>query len=221
MSENRAQNEKSARQAASAVADASAAMTNAATSAAQKGAETLQQNSAAATDAVRQGGQAVADVARRASEVGAETLRRSADAVAQGQHQIAQDAAGRLQTVSRTVAETTQGTVDDMRILLQLPKVADRGLQDIQHTMTSLVEGVVQSNLRMTQEMFRLASPAAFIELQQRFVRDYMGALMEGSAALVRAVHQTAEQTLPPLEQHLRQRAQSASNGVALQRAAE
>lgn len=219
MSDTRAQNTKSAREAALAVADASATTANAATSAAHRGAETLQQNGEAASEALRQGGQAAAEVTRRAVEAGAETLRRSADAVAESHRQIAQDAAGRLQDVSRTVAETTQGTVEDMRTLLELPSVADRGLQDIHHGFTNLVEGVVQSNLRMTQELFRLASPAAFVEVQQRFVRDYMSALMEGSAALVRAVRQTAEQTLPSLEQHLQQRARA--TGGQYRRAAE
>ena len=208
MSETRAQNAKSIREAASTAAD--------------RGAEAVERNSDAASEALRQGGQAAADVARRAGDAGAETLRRSVGAVAQSHQQIAQDAAGRLQEVSRTVAETTQGTVQDIRALMELPAVADRGLQDLHHGINNMVAGVVQSNLRMTQELFRLTSPAAFVELQQRFVRDYMNALMEGSAALVRAVRQTTEQALPPLEQHLRQRAQvGQANRGDYQRAAE
>ena len=114
--------------------------------------------------------------------------------------------------MTRTVAQTTQGTVEDMRALLTLPEVADRGLKDLHQGVVGLVEGVVQTNLRASEELLRLANPSAVIELQQRFVRDYMSALLEGSVAIVRAVRQTAEQTLPPLEQHLRQRQRAFGN---------
>lgn len=166
----------------------------------------MQQNAQAASEALRQGGHAAAEVARRAGEAGAETLRRSAGAVAESQRQIAQDAAERFQGVTRAVTETAQGTAEDFRTLLTLPSVADRGLQELHHGVNTLVEGVVQTNLRATQEIFRLANPAPFVELQQRYVREYVSAVLEGSAAIVRAVRQTAEQTLPPLEQHLRER---------------
>ena len=37
-------------------------------------------------------------------------------------------------------------------------------------------------SLRATQELFRLANPSAFAELQQRFAREYLDTLMQGSA---------------------------------------
>jgi Phasin protein len=207
MSDN--QNQKNAGgQAGSAAADASNRATNAGASSAQRNAETIQQNAQAAGEALRQGGHAAAEIGRRAGEAGAETLRRSTGAVAESQRQIAQDAAERFQDVTRAVTQTAQGTAEDFRTLLTLPSVADRGLQDWHQGVTQLVEGVVQTNLRATQEFFRLTNPAAFVELQQRYVREYISATLEGGAAIVRAVRQTAEQTLPPLEQHLRQRGQ-------------
>jgi gas vesicle protein len=207
MSDTRAQ--KNTRDAVSTVADASNTAVSAATSSAQRGAEAMQQNAQAAGDAMRQGGQAAAEVARRTSEAGAETWRRSAGAVAESQRQITRDAAEGLQGATRTVTETVQSTAEDVRALLTLPTVADRGLQDMYRGMNALVDGIVQTNLRATQELFRLANPAAFVELQQRFVRDYISVVLEGGTAIVRAVRQTAEQVLPPLEQHLRQRQQS------------
>ena len=201
--------QKNTHQAASAAADASKTAANAATASAQRGAETIRQNAQAAGEAMRQSGQAAAEVARRTGEAGAETWRRSAGAVAESQRQIAQDAAEGFQGATRAVTETNRSTVEDVRALLTLPKAADRGLQELHHGVTALVEGVVQTNLRATQELFRLANPAPFVELQQRFVREYISAMLEGGAAIVRAVRQTAEETLPPLEQHLRQRQQA------------
>ncbi len=223
MSDTKAQNFKTTREVTSSAAEAANTTVNAGAAATHRAAEAAQQTSAATGEAMRQSGQAAAEVARRAGEAGAETLRRSTGAVAETHRQLTQDAAERFQEVSRTVAATAQGTAEDVRTLMQLPTVADRGLQDLHHGLTGLIEGVVQTNLRATQELFRLTNPAGFIELQQRFVRDYMNALLEGSAAIVRAVRQTADQSLPSLEQHLRQRAQTGSGNSnrAQQAAAE
>ena len=89
---------------------------------------------------------------------------------------------------------------------MMLPGTARGGLQDLQQGVNGIIEGVVQTNLRATQELFRLANPSAYIELQQRFVRQYLDTLIENSVTLVRAVRRTADETLGPLEQQLQQR---------------
>lgn len=183
--------------------------TQAGSSAAQRAADAAEQNSRAAAEAVRQSGESAAEAARRAGESGAETLRRSTEAIAGSQRQIAEEAAGRLQEASRTLAETARGAAEDFRALISLPTAADGGLQELHRSVTDLVGGMVQANLRATEELLRLTSPGPFLELQQRFVREYMDVVIVSSAAVVRAVRQTVDQTLPPLEQHLRERRQS------------
>ncbi len=92
---------------------------------------------------------------------------------------------------------------------MTLPHAAEGGLHDMRQGMAGLIEAVVQTNLRATQELFRLTNPTAIIDLQQRFVRDYMDTLMQGTATLVRAVRRTADETLPPLENQIEQRQQA------------
>ena len=46
----------------------------------------------------------------------------------------------------------------------------------------------MQTNLRAAQGLLRVDNPEAFVELQQRFVREYMAALMQGTMALVSAM---------------------------------
>src|SRR5215211_7481934 len=89
---------------------------------------------------------------------------------------------------------------------MALPNAAEGGLRDLQQGMTGLFEGVVQTKLRVAQELFRLANPAPIVELQQRFVREYTDTLLQNSATLVRAVRRTADEALRPLEQQIRQR---------------
>jgi hypothetical protein len=157
-----------------------------------------------------------ADVARRGTEAGAEALRRYADtatdtarrstqAVTESQRQIAQDAAARYEEVSRKVAEAAKGTAENMRRLMALPNAAEGGLRDFQQGVAGLIEGVVQTNLRVAQELFSLANPSPLVELQQRAAREYTDTLLKNSAEIARAMRRTADETLRPLEEQLAQ----------------
>ena len=140
--------------------------------------------------------------------------------MADTQRQITQDAAQRFEEVSGKVAEAARGTTENVRQLMALPNAAEGGLHDLQQGMTGLVEGVVQTNLRAAQELFRLANPAPFVELQQRFAREYTDTLVRNSATLVRAMRRTADETLRPLEQQIEQQRREQA-GQRFQNAAE
>jgi hypothetical protein len=187
-----------------------------ATAAIHRTAEAAEQAGRATGEALRQGADASADIVRRNSEAGAEALRRAGEAasetarrggqaVAESQRQIVQDAAERLEEVSGKIAQAAQGTTENVRRLFALPNAAEGGLRDIQQGMVGLVEGVVQTNLRVAQELFRLSNPAPIVELQQRFAREYTDTLLRNSATLARAVRRTADETLRPLEEQLAQ----------------
>ena len=202
----------------------------AADAAVRRGAEAVQQSGRATGDALRQnaeverrGVEAGADAARHLGDAANDTARRGAQAVADAQRQIVQDAAQRFEEVSRKVAEAAQGTTENVRRLMALPNAAEGGLRDLQQGVAGLVEGVVRTNLRAAQELFRLANPAPFVELQQRFAREYTDTLLRNSAALVRAVRRTADEALRPLEQQIaqRQREQASQGGQGFQNAAE
>src|SRR5215210_1068467 len=180
----------------------------------RKSADAMQQGGHATADALRQGTEAGADVARRAADAANDTARRGTQAVVESQRRIAQDAAQRFEEVSRKVADAAKGTTENVRRLMTLPNAAEGGLRDVQQGLTGLVEGVVQTNLRAAQELFRLANPAPLVELQQRFASEYTDTLLRNSATLVRAVRRTADETLRPLEEQIeRQRREQANQG--------
>src|ERR687898_789920 len=185
-----------------------------ATAAIHRTAEAAEQAGRATGEALRQGADAGADIARRNSEAGAEALRRAGEAasetarrggqaVAESQRRIVQDAAERLEEVSRKVAQAAQGTTENVRRLFALPNAAEGGLRDLQQGMVGLFEGVAQTNLRVAQELFRLANPAPIVELQQRFVREYTDTLVQNGATLARAFRRTDDEMLRPLEEQL------------------
>ncbi len=188
-----------------------------------QGAQAAQQSGRATREAMQHAGDATADATRRTSEAGAqamqrtgdaagETMQRSAEAFAEGQREFLQKTAEQFEDVSRKVAEAAQGTTENLRTLMTLPNAAQGGLQDLQHSVTGLIEGVVRTNLRAAQEMFHLANPVAIIEMQQRFAHEYLDAFMQGTATLVRATRRTADEMLRPLEQQIEQQRQQAAN---------
>jgi len=171
--------------------------------------EAIRRGVEATAEMTRHGTQAGVEATRRAGETANEAVRRSTQVVAEGQRQIAQEAAQTFQEVSRKVVQVAQGTSEEVRRLATLPQAAEGGLRDLQQGMAGLIESVVQTNLRATQELFRLTNPTAIIELQQRFVRDYLDTVMQSTATLVRAVRRTADETLHPLEAQVGQRQQA------------
>lgn len=184
---------------------------------AQRSTEAAQQGGHAAGEVGRQGASLTADVTqrsteaagaaiRRAGEATNESLQRNTKAIADGHRQIVQDSAQRVEQMSQKLMETARGTSKNISQLFALPGTAEGGLRDMQNSLAGMVEGVVQTNLRATQELFRLSNPVAVIELQQRFLGAYMDALMQGTTALVRAIRRTADETLPSLEAQVAQR---------------
>src|SRR4051794_8154835 len=137
----------------------------------RQAAEAVQTSGRATSDAVRRGGEFAADATRRVGEAGADTVNRSGrvggESIRQGtqdfaesQKQIVQNAAEQFEQLSRKVAQAVQGTTEDVRSFMVLPDAARGGLQDLQQGVTSLMEGVVRTNLQATQELFRLTTRA-------------------------------------------------------------
>ncbi|HJU19893.1 MAG TPA: phasin family protein [Stellaceae bacterium] len=200
---------------------------------ARQASEAVQTGGRVTSDAIRRGSETAADATRRIGEVGAEamdrsgrvgseSIRRGTQDMAESQQHIIQNAAEQFEQLSHKVAQAVQGTSEDVRSLMVLPGAAQGGLQDLQRGVAGLIEGIVRTNLRATQELFQLANPGAFVELQHRFVRQYLDTLIENSVTLVRAVRRTADETLGPLEQQLQQRRSARQDeGQAYRQAAE
>jgi hypothetical protein len=109
------------------------------------------------------------------------------------------------QSMSR-MAQLMLETAQDWGTLMQLPGVGGGRLQDVALSVGNAVERVMEVNLRTTEQLFRMSGPVALLELQNRFAQQYLHALLEGSTTVVRAVRQTAEQTLQPLERRISER---------------
>ena len=182
-----------------------------ATNAVQEGAAHLNEAGRTGSETARMTNAAAAETMRHLGDAAGETARSGAHRMAKAQDEMAQDAAEHFEQTVSGIAQVVQDSSQDWHTFMQLPSVASGGLQQISANFSTAVERVVQTNLRATQELFRMAGPTAMAELQQRFIRDYLDALLQGSTAIVRAVRQSAEQTLEPLEQRMAQHQQGQS----------
>jgi hypothetical protein len=104
-----------------------------------------------------------------------------------------------IEEFSHQMTKTIQAVTEEMRGLVQLPAV-NGGLRDLQQAIAGLIAGVTQTNLRVTQEMFRLNGPGAALDLQRRVAGEYFDTFVEGQTAILRAAQRTVEDTLRPLE---------------------
>ena len=59
---------------------------------------------------------------------------------------------------------------------------------EVHPVFPSLVEAVVQINLRSMEAMFQLASPAGLVELQRQVAGEYIAAVIETHVALSQAM---------------------------------
>jgi CBS domain-containing protein len=143
---------------------------------------------------------------RHLGDIAGETVRVGSERIAGGQLKFAEDAAQDFdQTVSRT-AHVLQEIAQDWRALTQLPSVGSGKLQDAATAVSGVLERVMEVNLRAADQLFRMSGPMAMLQLQHQFTQQYLHALLEGSTAMIRAVRQSAEQTLEPLEKRMSER---------------
>ena len=190
---------------------------------ARAGAAQMRQGAEAGAEAGQRGGQAAATAMRAASETGTEAMQRGGEAMdemarsgtqtlAEGSRQIAEGAAHDMEESVERTAEAIRCMAHDISRLMMMPRTAGGGLQDMQDAMSQLMNGVMRTNLRITQEMFRRTNPGAVVELQGSFMREYLEAIVEGGATMLRATRRTADEALRPLEEQMERR-----NGEARQ----
>lgn len=164
------------------------------------GAEVIGKADAVAEESSRAGEALVAEVARSTvgatqqamasnmaamQQGGAEVLRKTADMTGRGSTAVADDA-------QRTARSLWAGGQDMWR-MLPGQGLMPGSLPEMPQAFAGIFNDMVRTNLRIGQELFRLANPVAMIELQQRMVRGYLEAIVAGQAMLLGAARGTAE----------------------------
>lgn len=173
---------------------------------AEAGAETGQRGGQAATTAMRANAEMGTEAMQRGGEAMGEMARSGAQTLAEGGRDMAEGAAHDMEETAERTAEAIRRMAHDIGRLMMMPRTAGGGLQDMQDAMSQLMNGVMRTNLRMTQEMLRRTNPGAVVELQGSFMREYLETLVEGGATMLRATRRTADEALRPLEEQMERR---------------
>jgi CBS domain-containing protein len=149
---------------------------------------------------------------RHLREAAGAAMRRATDVP----HSVGESATRHLQDVAARLAAAVQDSACDMQAMFALRGPSSEHLQNLRETAGTVVESMMRSNAHFMQELFRLTSPAAVIDLQRRTSVAYLDTMLHGTATLFRAAHRTADHALRPLEEHVAQRRQrhtAQSNG--------
>jgi hypothetical protein len=154
---------------------------------AEQGIRTMRRTGDIAADAMRRGADAAGEAAKKVEEIQGDVLARARQ---------------ELGEAGQVIIDNSKHNAEKLRTLLTLPAAAEGGLQDIGHSVVGLVDGVMRTNLSLMEEMLQVKTPRAYVELQQRFIREYLDGLLQGMTLLVRATRRTAEETLRPLERN-------------------
>jgi CBS domain-containing protein len=168
---------------------------------------------------MRRAGEAGGEMMRQAADAGAETMRhlggtageamrRAPHAAAAGERSAARSAARHVEETGARVAQAMQESARDMRTLFALRAMSRDGLEQMREGVGILVEGVLRTNMRMVEELFRMASPSNTVELQRRMGAEYLDTMLHSSVKLLRAARHAAEDALRPLEEHVEERQQ-------------
>lgn len=173
---------------------------------ARTGAAAMRRGGENAGELVRQGGEQNAQAMRHLGGVAGETMERGAHAAAAGQREFADNTANQIEHAGERLAQAVQETARDIRALWIVPGFSEEGAMDLRQGVAGIVEGVMRTNVRMAQELFRMVNPANSIELHRRLSSDYVDTMLASSAAMLRATRRSAEEALRPLEQRVEQR---------------
>ncbi len=182
---------------------------------ARRGAATGQTTAApplqgAAARGVRRGAKAFAETTRQAGQAtehamlaAGEAADRTASAAAEGGYGLLDATASEFAEMSRRMAYAVEETAGEMRRMMMLPRLANGAMREAQRAMGDLMDNMAQANFRIAREAMRIADPTMAFDLQRRFLRECVEALMQGCARMLGAARRSAEQTLRPMEEQL------------------
>ena len=95
-----------------------------------------------------------------------------------------------------------QGAAGLHSVMVPPPGAAET-VRDMQDGLASMVNDMVQSNIRMTQHWLHLADPDAVLALQRRFIRDHIDVLLQSGSTLVRLTRRSTDHALHPIQQRI------------------
>lgn len=176
---------------------------------AQAARDTTQQ----AGEALRRGATASAEATGSAVQTGTQAM----DALTEGHRRLLGQAADRMQKIGYRMVDAVQETTDGFRTFTRFPAASADNLRDLQAEWSGALAGAVRSNMRTVQDLFRVSDPTPLMNVQRRFVNDWLGNMLQGTGTFVRFARNTAEQTLHPIDALIERRWQTQGRESAIE----
>jgi len=152
--------------------------------------DAMHQGGEAAERALGQGRRAGAELARTATEgtaaVQAEAMRRGGEAGAEVLRRTVEAGEG-----ARRMTQASGSGFEALWRAMPVPGAVMGGLPDFSQAVAGFWGDLLRTQMRIGQEVFRLANPVAVIEMQQRLVHGYLDALLNTQNTLLGAARRT------------------------------
>ncbi|WP_448189214.1 CBS domain-containing protein [Azospirillum sp. sgz301742] len=165
----------------------------------------------AEADALRESGQTIgrsmqetARATQRGIDASGQAVRRGIEDVGQSAQTLAEASADQFTRMGEMMADAARDAAESAHMMVTFSNFTNEGLRGMQEATSNLLQRVVQTNVRAMQEMVQHNSFGELASRQQRFIREYLQTMVQGSAELVRAAQELANEAVRPLEQQAR-----------------
>lgn len=158
-----------------------------------------------AAETARRGADAGEHVAMRGAEAAGEMAQRTFQSSARGAQSLFESTARHVSEATRQTARSAQQAAEDLEALMLIPSAASGHVQQVQRAMSGMMDRMVQTNMQAGQELLRFANPGTMMQLQQRFMQQYVQGLVEVSAEVLKVSRKVADDVLRPLEERTQQ----------------
>ena len=165
----------------------------------------------AEADALRESGQPIGRgmqeagrATQRTMDTGGQAVRRGLEEVGQGAQSLAEASADQFARMGEMMADAARDAAENARMMVTFSNFANDGVRGMQEAASNMLQRVVQTNVRAMQELVQQASLGEAASRQQRFIREYLQTMVQGSAEMVRAAQELANEAVRPLEEQAR-----------------
>lgn len=148
--------------------------------------------------------QETARATQRGIDTGGQVVRRGIEDVGQSAQSLAEASADQFTRMGEMMADAARDAAESAHMMVTFSNFTNEGLRGMQEATSHLLQRVVQTNVRAMQELAQQTSFSEVASRQQHFIREYLQTMVQGSAELVRAAQELANEAVRPLEQQAR-----------------
>jgi CBS domain-containing protein len=138
-----------------------------------------------------------------------DSMNRNAQSMVEHQQSAVRSAAEQMEKAGHQAGQMIHERIEDMQTVMRWPTVSSEALPDYLNGIAGTANHVMRGYVRALQDLYHLAGPAAYVEVQQRFAGECFDAFVKGGMALARTTQEAMNKQFSQLEHRVARRQQS------------